>query len=193
MFPCSHPQVCEPCHHFCLTCDGPSVRYCTSCRYFADLDGLCIDFCPQYAYGDNITKKCIQCHAECRGMCFGSSSLECNSCTNFKIYLDEEKQQVGVNVLLNTVYSAQTSVLFKSSLLQRPWTIQHSLTGLFVCSVHLSLRYVLFCPEFFLALHFLFFRSLSTTLFLNGLISLFLPPFLLSIFPPPTIKDCMFR
>nr|KAG5713347.1 hypothetical protein BaRGS_024895 [Batillaria attramentaria] len=89
--PMAGKTVCEPCHPFCTTCSGPGMSYCTACKFFKGLDGLCTDFCPQYAYSDNITKSCIKCHPECRGGCTGgNTSAHCKACSNFKVYLDEE-------------------------------------------------------------------------------------------------------
>ncbi|KAL8617989.1 hypothetical protein ACOMHN_040213 [Nucella lapillus] len=83
-------RVCEPCHHFCATCHGASNQYCEKCRYFRSLDNYCTDSCPRFTYGDEQSKQCRMCHRECRGGCTGPDSTDCNFCSNFKIYMDEE-------------------------------------------------------------------------------------------------------
>ena len=69
--------------------------YCEQCRNYSGLDGYCTDVCPQYAFGDKKNKSCVVCDQECRGGCTGSSSSDCNACSNFKIFLNEELTQVS--------------------------------------------------------------------------------------------------
>ncbi|XP_045177592.2 epidermal growth factor receptor-like isoform X3 [Mercenaria mercenaria] len=91
--PLTKKQVCQPCDHLCLECNGPGNANCPVCRYYRYTNrfSTCIDTCPpSYTYPDN--GECLPCSDQCLGGCHGSNSTECENCLNFKVFIDEELQ-----------------------------------------------------------------------------------------------------
>ncbi|KCV67483.1 TKL protein kinase [Fonticula alba] len=84
--------ACEPCHHTCTRCTGPSANQCTACLPGLLLDqatGQCLPpaACPPgtYRHSTNPTV-CRSCHASC-GECRGPSADQCTLCTDDKTLL----------------------------------------------------------------------------------------------------------
>ncbi|XP_045205394.2 epidermal growth factor receptor-like isoform X2 [Mercenaria mercenaria] len=90
--PLTMKQVCQPCDHLCLECNGPGNANCPVCRYFryTNRTSTCIDSCPSYTFADN--GECLACSDQCLRGCHGSDSTECDNCLNFKVFIDEELQ-----------------------------------------------------------------------------------------------------
>lgn len=78
----SDNHSCQPCHHSCLDCDGPSDANCTSCpRQFSLERGSCIlsHACPSEEYFDDRALECRRCHKSC-AQCTGKEDHQCTAC-----------------------------------------------------------------------------------------------------------------
>lgn len=91
----SGPRSCPltlDCHDSCLSCSGPHLGSCTSCRDGQRLDagGRCVpstDACTPYQYEDE-QGECLPCHKYCL-RCAGPSKSDCLSCTQRHLLLSE--------------------------------------------------------------------------------------------------------
>ena len=77
--------TCVPCHHSCLSCDGPTEKDCTSCPGQLSLgeDGTCSirspSSCQDGTYFDHRKLECHSCHVTC-AKCSGKESTQCTLC-----------------------------------------------------------------------------------------------------------------
>ena len=96
--------ICRPCHPLCKRCTGYGFHkdVCQECVHFEQAE-QCTSECSADHYPANLWpqisslttastqdtqgQQCLPCDQECKG-CRGPTSGQCNSCVNFKIYLD---------------------------------------------------------------------------------------------------------
>ncbi|KAL4217428.1 Receptor tyrosine-protein kinase erbB-2 [Mactra antiquata] len=89
--PLTKKRVCQPCNHLCLACYGQGIANCPECRYFRRVQNgfsSCLEKCPLDTY--NLDGECETCHHQCKQGCYGPNATNCDSCLNFKIFLDKE-------------------------------------------------------------------------------------------------------
>ena len=76
---------CTPCHHSCLSCNGPTDSNCISCPGQLSLgeDGTCSirspSSCRDATYFDHRKLECNSCHLTC-AKCSGKESTQCTQC-----------------------------------------------------------------------------------------------------------------
>ena len=88
--PLAGKGICRPCHPLCQKCNGYGFqldpKVCLTCVGF-EQDEQCTNECSSDYYTDLNSRKCKPCASECNG-CNGPLVSQCNSCKNFKIFLD---------------------------------------------------------------------------------------------------------
>ena len=101
--PLEGKTICRPCHPLCKRCTGYGFHkdVCQECHHFEQAE-QCTNECSADHYPASLApstsltkfisknsqgKQCLSCNTECKG-CYGPSSEECNSCVNFKVFLD---------------------------------------------------------------------------------------------------------
>lgn len=87
------------CDESCLTCAGPHMDACTSCRQHHRLDGLgrCVrpaSACSPHQYAEQ-DGECRPCHKYCGG-CWGPGTSHCLSCTQRLLLLSESRSDTQV-------------------------------------------------------------------------------------------------
>ena len=82
---------CRGCDPLCLNCTGPNKADCTQCRGPSDIVNghlVCLESCPSNTYqAPNGT--CQACNNLCSVGCSGSTSRDCNACTELSVSISE--------------------------------------------------------------------------------------------------------
>ncbi|EAR90502.2 zinc finger lsd1 subclass family protein (macronuclear) [Tetrahymena thermophila SB210] len=89
-YPDQTSNQCKSCDTSCLTCNGPTSQFCTSCINGLFLENnQCVQKCSQNYYVQPNTNICQQCHNSCL-TCSGPSSKECTSCVSSLIFINSQ-------------------------------------------------------------------------------------------------------
>ncbi|KAK4296732.1 hypothetical protein Pmani_030810 [Petrolisthes manimaculis] len=83
--------ICRRCHSRCKNCTsyGFHTSVCHECVSYLRGEH-CVDVCPQDHYADEDVHICFTCSAECSNGCTGPLESQCNTCRNYRIYLEGE-------------------------------------------------------------------------------------------------------
>ncbi|EAR90506.3 zinc finger lsd1 subclass family protein (macronuclear) [Tetrahymena thermophila SB210] len=110
-------NLCKQCDSLCLTCNGPLISNCTSCRQGLFLqNNICKPICDGSYYGETLTNTCNPCDSTCL-TCDGPNSNNCLSCQAPNLFYQQGSKtcvtQCNSNQFKNT--ANQTCSLCDSS------------------------------------------------------------------------------
>ena len=81
---------CSPCHHSCLTCNGPNENNCKKCSsnklqtFRKKVNGTCVCKSGYTDNSENPGVKCEKCHYDCK-TCSGPEDDQCIKCAQGKV------------------------------------------------------------------------------------------------------------
>ncbi|CAG0882099.1 unnamed protein product [Cyprideis torosa] len=96
LLPLANKFVCRHCHPRCKKCTawGFHISVCQECAHYRTNEH-CSERCPADHYANEEARQCFPCAEECAGGCRGPLPADCNSCRNYRIYVEDEESNAS--------------------------------------------------------------------------------------------------